>query len=90
MNKNVKGIITVLVVLGVGFFAYKKFLKPNNKKVVIKYLDATYGVDAKHTSFINNADKGYVDSWADAINKGVDTFQFNNQTHFTKGGTVKK
>jgi hypothetical protein len=90
MNKNVKGIITVLVVLGVGFFAYKKFLKPDNKKVVIKYLDATYGVDAKHTSFINSADKGYVDNWAKAIKDGSETFVFNNQTHYTKGGTVKK
>ena len=93
MNKNIKGIIVVVVVLGLGYFAYKKFGKPNSKKVVIKYMDATFGVDEKHKNFVNNSyntDKGYIDNWADAINKGVDTFQFNNQTYYTKGGTVKK
>jgi hypothetical protein len=90
MNKNLKGVLVVVVVLGVGYFAYKKFLKPDNKKVVTKYLDATYGVDEKHKTFVNNADKGYIDTWANAINKGSNTFDYDGKTFFTKGGTVKK
>lgn len=90
MNKNLKGGLVVLVVLGLGFFAYKKFLKPDSKKAVIKYLDATFGLDEKHKTFVNNADKGYIDNWAKAIKDGSETFVFNNQTHYTKGGTVKK
>jgi hypothetical protein len=89
MNKNVKGIITVLVVLGVGFFAYKKFLKPDNKKIVLKHLATNYGVKESHKSFVDSADKGYIDSWANAIKIGSETFTYNGKTFYTLGGTTK-
>jgi len=47
-------------------------------------------VDEKHKTFVNNADKGYIDTWANAINKGSNTFDYDGKTFFTKGGTVKK
>lgn len=34
MNRNVKGIIVVFVFAGLGYFAYKKFIKIDYKKIV--------------------------------------------------------
>ena len=90
MNSNVKGIISVIVVGGLLYIAYKKFVKPNNRKVLINYLDATFGESSGHADFINNADKGYVDNWAKALMKGENTFTFNNKTYSTAGGKVAK
>jgi hypothetical protein len=89
MNKNVMGVITTIVVGGLLFVAYKKFVKPNNRKVLINYLDATFGASKSHIDFINNADKGYVDNWANALMKGKSTFIYNNKTYNVSGGTSK-
>jgi len=89
MNKSTKnGIVVVAIVLVGGYFAYKKFVKPNSRKVLINYLDATFGKDAEHTTFINSADKGYVDAWAKALMKGESTFTYNNKTYNTGGGNA--
>ena len=89
MNKsNRNGIIVVAIVLIGGYFAYKKFVKPNSRKVLINYLDATFGSKAEHTTFINNADKGYVDEWSKALMKGESTFTYNNKTYKTSGGSA--
>lgn len=90
MNNNVKGIIVVGIVIGLGFFAYKKFVKPDSKKVVIKYLDKLSGVKQENKTFVNSADKGYIDSWANAINKNSETFKFGDKIYLTKGGRVKQ
>jgi len=88
MNKNTKGAIVVGVVLLLGFIVYKKFGKPDSRKVVIKYLDATFG--GKHDDFVNSVNKGYVDNWSIAIMNGKETFEFNGKTYITKGGTAKQ
>jgi hypothetical protein len=90
MNKNVKGIIAVAIVGVIGYVTYKKFVKPDSKKVVIAYLDSTFGKDAKHTDFVNGAGASYIDSWAKAIMSGSDTFTDSGNTYITNGGTVKK
>jgi hypothetical protein len=90
MNKNIKGLIVVIAIAGLGYLAYKKFGKPNNKQIVIKFLDASYGATDKHKTFVDSADKGYIDSWASAITNGSETFDYNGKTHYTKGGTTKK
>lgn len=90
MNKNVQGIIAIAVVGIIGYLAYKKLGKPDSKKVIINYLDATFGLKKEHTDFVNNADKGYIDSWSDAIMNGKDTFQYNGTTYVTRGGATKK
>jgi hypothetical protein len=90
MNNNVKGIITVGIVIGLGFLAYKKFVKPDNRKVVLKYLEGVYGKNENRKANINSADKGYIDSWANAIKKNSETFKFNDKIYLTKGGTVKR
>lgn len=89
MNKNVKGLIVVLLVTGVVYIAYKKFGKPNSRKVVTNYLDATYGKTKSHSDFVNSADKGYIDSWSEAIMSGSETFIYNGNTFITKGGKRK-
>ena len=90
MNKNTNGLIAVAVIGLLGYLAYKKLGKPDSKKVVINYLDATYGKKTIHADFINSADKGYVDNWSVAIMNGKSTFEFNGKTYFTQGGTAKQ
>jgi hypothetical protein len=90
MNKNTKGIIAVAVVVLLGFIAYKKLAKPNSKKVVINYLNATFGFKKENADFVNSADKGYIDNWSNALKNGSDTFEFNGKTYNTKFGTAKQ
>jgi hypothetical protein len=90
MNKNIKGLIAVAIVGALGYMAYKKFGQPNSKKVVINYMDATFGFNEAHAEFVNNADKVYVDNWSEAIMNGKDTFVYNGVTYNTRGGRTKK
>lgn len=91
MSKSVKnGLIVVVAVTLLGYFSYKYFVLPDSKKVVISYLDATFGKDPKHTDFINSANKSYVDAWAKAIMKGEDTFTDGGKLYNTSGGTAKR
>jgi hypothetical protein len=84
MNKNINGIIAVLVVAGLGYFAYKKLGKPNSVKVITNYLDATYGGD--HKEAVSKMEKGYLNAWSDALMNGSKTFEYNGSTYKTGGG----
>lgn len=84
MSKNTNGIIAVLVVAGLGYLVYKKLGKPNSKKVITNYLDATYGGD--HKEAVSKMEKGYLDSWSNALMKGSTTFDYNGSTYKTLGG----
>jgi hypothetical protein len=88
MNKNLKGVLVVAIIVGVGYFYYKKALDP--RAIVIKKLDADFGVDSKHGTFVRSADKEYVKSWAKAIRLGAETFMYNGKQYFTKGGNTTK
>lgn len=88
MNKNIKGIIVVVLFAGLGYLAYKKFGKPDSRKVVIKYLDASFGGD--HSEFVNKSEKGYIDNWSKAIMNGSNTFEYNGTTYITNGGKKQK
>jgi hypothetical protein len=87
MNKNIKGIIAVLVIGGLGYFAYKKLGKPKSVDVVSNYLDSIFGGDSKEK--VSKFDKGYVDNWSEAIMNGSQTFEYNGKTYITKGGKQK-
>jgi hypothetical protein len=89
MNSNTKGIITVLAVGVVGFLAYKRFVKPNSRKVVKNYLFSIYGYDKKRDEFVDGVDKDYINEWSDAIMKGNETFLLKGVTYITKTGKVK-
>lgn len=88
MNNNVRGLIVVAIVVGGLYFYYKKAL--DSKAIVIKRLDSDYGKDSGHKTFVNNADKDYIKSWAKAIRTNQETFNYNGSTYWTKGGTTKK
>lgn len=84
MNKNLKGAIVVLLVGGLAYFYYKKANDP--RALVVKQLDADFGVDSQHGSFVYNADINYIKAWASAIKSGASTFTYNGKTYNTKGG----
>ena len=86
MNNNLKGAIVVVVIVGLGYLYYKKALDP--KAIVIKRLDADFGVDEKHKTFIKNSDKLYVKQWANAIKSNSETFMYNGKEYWVKGGSA--
>jgi hypothetical protein len=88
MNKNIKGALVVLVIVGVGYFYYKKALDP--RAIVIKRLDSDFGVSYGHKTFVDSADKEYIKNWAKAIKVGAETFTYNGKTYWTKGGSTSK
>lgn len=89
MEKNTRNgiIVASIAIVGV-YFAYKKFVLPDSKKVVLNYLNATFGGD--HSSFVNSATKSYLDAWSKALMNGEDTFVDAGVTHWTCGGTSKQ
>lgn len=97
MNKNIKGIIAVLVIAGLGYFSYKKLGKsnilggnPKSVDVVTNYMNSIYGGDYKERKEkISKFDKGYVDNWSEAIMNGSQTFEYNGKTYITQGGKQK-
>ena len=89
MSKSVRnGIIVVAIVAVAGYIAIKKFLLPDSREVIIKYLDATFGYDPEHTTDVNSWDKGYVDAWSKALMNGQSTFSYNGKNYNTNGGTA--
>lgn len=90
MNSNTKGIITVLAIGIIGFLAYKKFAKPDSRKVIKNYLYSIYGYDKMREDFVDSADKDYIEAWTDAVMKGENSFVLKGTTYETKTGKVKK
>jgi len=91
-SKTKNGLISVGLVAITGYLAYRFFIKPNSKKVVLSYLNATYcGMNEEHSTFVNNASKSYLDAWSEAIMNGECTFvdKATNKTYVTLGGKVK-
>lgn len=88
MNKNLKGILVVAIFVGVGYFYYRKALDP--RAIVVKRLDADFGVSTDHVSLAYNSDKEYIKNWAKAIKVNADTFMYNGKQYFTKGGKATK
>ena len=94
MGSNTKGIIAVLITGAIVYLAYKKFYKKSVVKsdvdIIIERLDSDFVYDPKHSSFVKSADKGYVESWANAIKSGSSTFMYMGKTYNTKGGSAVK
>jgi hypothetical protein len=89
MNKNTRnGLIVVAVVLVAAYFAYKKFVLPDSRLVITRYLDATFGPSAEHQTQVNSMEQGYVDAWSKALMNGQSTFTYNGKTYNTNGGTA--
>lgn len=88
MNKNIKGIIVVAIIVGVGYFYYRKALDP--RAIVLKRLDADFGVSTDHARLVYSADKGYINNWAKAIKSNSETFMYNGKQYWVKGGSATK
>jgi hypothetical protein len=88
MNKNLRGALVVLVVVGIGYYLYKKANDP--RAIVMKRLDIDFGVNSDHVKFVRDADIQYIKNWAKAIKLGSETFSYNDKTYYTKGGTTTK
>jgi hypothetical protein len=88
MEKSTRnGLIAVGIMAVLGYFAYKKFILPNSKLVVLNYLDASFGGD--HSAFANGMKQSYADAWAQALMKGQDTFTDSGLVYWTCGGKAK-
>ena len=87
MNRNVKGIIVVLVFAGLGYFAYKKFIKVDYKKIVLKHLNRN-GVSSINKTFVNNVEKGYIEKWGKDLQENSQKFNYNNKDYSTQSGTA--
>ena len=87
MNRNVKGIIVVIAFAGLGYFAYKKFIKIDYKKIVLKHLNRN-GVSSINKTFVNNVEKGYIDKWGKALQENSQKFNYNNKDYSTQSGTA--
>jgi hypothetical protein len=86
MNKNVKGLIAVLIVGAIVFVVYKKF--GNTKKN-----DASYIVSSgKHGNVeaLMTFDKDYIKAWANAIRNKQETFTLKGVKYNTQGGKIVK
>lgn len=86
MNKNIQGLIAVVIVGAIVFVVYKKF--GNTKKG-----DASYIVSSgKHGNIeaLMTFDKDYINAWAKAIRSKQETFTLKGVTYNTKGGKIVK
>lgn len=84
MTKNIKGVITVLVVAAAAFAAWH-FTHQNAKsyaRLIAKNTSATYLT-------LLTFDEGYLKSWASAIKKSSQTFIYNSETYDTLTGKKK-
>jgi len=86
MNKNTKGIITVIAVLTIVGGAWFLTRKTNSKY-------AHFIVDSgKHSNyaFIVTFDKAFLKEWVKAIKNGAETFEYNGKQVSTQGGSSVK
>jgi hypothetical protein len=85
MNKNVTGVIVVVVVAAGAYFVWRKMT--SKKRNAMTVFTASAGRDL---SKILSFDEGYVKSWAKAIKTGASTFVFNGVTYSKETGTTVK
>ena len=93
MSNNTKGVIAVLITGAIVYFVYKKFYKTGDTRsdaqIVIDKLNADFGFDKSHETFVRGAESGYITAWASAIKAKIDTFTYNNKNFSVAGGTAK-
>lgn len=86
MNQTVKGIITVLVVAGVGYAAYMLVIK--DKKAFYAKKIVAAGKHGNETS-LKTLDEPYLKQWYMAVKGKQDSFTYNGATYNTQGGKLK-
>ena len=88
MNKTTNGIIAVLVIAGIGYFAYMK-LYGRKHKFAKKIIDAG-NYSSSGMAVLHTFDEGFLKEWAKASKKATPTFSYQNKIYNTKGGTAGK
>lgn len=86
MNKNVKGLIAVLVVGTIGYFTYMKAYGNKHKfaKAIIK------AGNFSDMASLHTFGEGYLKEWAKASKNGLPTFSYQGKTYNSKGGKATK
>lgn len=93
MNKNVKGVIVAIVVLGVGYAAYKIFLKkktvpaqpPVSKTGMVSFIiqnNYSGGTPPELMAFGDD----FITAWYAAAKAMQSTFSYNGRSYNTSGG----
>ena len=82
MTKNVKGILTVVVVGAVAAAVYLHFNKSklSNARTIVQLGGST------SLPGLMVMDEAYLQAWAKALGKGLDTFQYQEKSYHTAGG----
>lgn len=88
MNKTTNGIIAVLLVTGIGYFAYMKLYGRKHK--FAKKIIETGNYSSSGMVVLHSFDENYLKEWAKAAKKGTPTFSYQNKIFNTKGGTAAK
>ena len=85
MNKQTKGIVTVLAVAAVvaGAFVFFNRGKAQVAKYISKMVNATYVV-------LLTFEEGFLRAWAKALKKGDEAFDYNGKTYVTLTGKAKQ
>jgi hypothetical protein len=86
MNKNLKGLIGVLIIGGIGYFAYMKAYGTKHKyaKQIIK------AGNSSNMAVLHTFGEKYLKEWAKASKRGLPTFTHEGKTYNTKGGKATK
>jgi hypothetical protein len=86
MNKNVKGLLSVLCVAAVAMGVWH--FTNQNKKAYARAIIKLGGSDSFAGLII--LDEGYLKAWARALHKNQREFTYNNQTYNSQGGRKKQ
>lgn len=82
-------LISGLILIGGGYFIYKKFYSP--KALKLKYVDYIIS-SGNHANkdFISTFEEDFLYNWVNAIKNKQSTFTYKSKIHNTKGGTAVK
>lgn len=86
--KNKNGIITVLVVGGLAFLAYKVLGKTKDKRYYATQI-INNGYYSSGITALLSFDQPYLEAWAKAAKKGEPTFMYGGKTYITQGGKLQ-
>jgi hypothetical protein len=89
MNKNLKGIITVAIVVGIAYYAYrvyssKKGIDYSSKESVAEHLVAIGVASNKQT--LLTMELQYLANWLGAAKAGAKSFEYNGKLYNVNGG----
>ena len=86
MNSTIKGVITVLVVVGVGYAAYNFLLRDKKAFYAKKIVEA--GKHGNETT-LKTFEEGYLKEWYKGVKNNQETFTYQGKSYNTNGGRLK-